>query len=68
MRLKVPTTPHTIRFPGSLYQKLQVMKDQTGRTFNGLVIWLLEIGYAVALRHEEKLKVELEKEDEEVQQ
>lgn len=64
MRLKVPTTPHTIRFPGSLYEKLQIMKDQTGRTFNGLVVWLLEIGITVALRHEEKLKAELEKENE----
>ena len=69
MRLKVPTTPHTIRFPGYLYEKLQILKDKTGRTFNGLVIWLLEIGYAVAIKHEEQLQKVLEQaEDEEAQQ
>ena len=46
MRLKIPTSAHTIRFPGDLYEKVHIIADKDGRTFNGAVVYLLQIGYA----------------------
>lgn len=46
MKLSIPTRSHTIRFPGDLYDKIHLMSDDEGRTFNGQVVWLLQVGYA----------------------
>jgi hypothetical protein len=55
MRLKIPTSAHTIRFPGDLYEKIHILAGQSGRTFNGAVVYLLQIGFAVAKRYDESV-------------
>jgi len=59
-KLGMPTRTHTIRFPGDLYEKIHLLADANSRTFNGMVVYLLEIGYAVDRKYQEGLKKEIE--------
>ena len=60
MKLSIPTVSHTIRFPGDLYDKIHLDAEKYGRTFNGQVVYLLQIGFAVAKKYEEGLSKEVE--------
>jgi hypothetical protein len=35
MKMSMPSRSHTIRFPAELYDKIHMLADQNGRTFNG---------------------------------
>lgn len=59
----MPTRSHTIRFPGDLYDKIHILADNNGRTFNGQVVYLLQIGYAVDRKYYDGLTKEIEKTD-----
>ena len=63
MRMSAPSTPHTIRFPQDLYDKVHILSSQSGRTFNGAVIYLLQIGFAVAQKYEEHIQKQIEDEN-----
>ena len=62
MKLSIPTRSHTIRFPGDLYDKIHILADkkENGRTFNGQVIYLLQIGYTVDKKYREGLDKQVE--------
>jgi hypothetical protein len=60
MRLTAQSTPHTIRFPADLYTKLHILANESGRTFNGAVIYLLQIGYTVMKKYEENIQKQIE--------
>lgn len=55
MKLSIPTRSHTIRFPGDLYDKIHLLADENGRTFNGQVTYLLQLGYTVDKKYREGL-------------
>jgi hypothetical protein len=56
MKLSIPTRSHTIRFPGDIYDRIHIQADNEGRTFNGQVVWLLQLGYATYARYCNDLK------------
>jgi hypothetical protein len=60
MKLSIPTRSHTIRFPGDIYDKIHIQADSNGRTFNGQVIYLLQIGYTVDKKYREGLDKQVE--------
>ncbi len=60
-RLSIPTKSHTIRFPADLYDKVHLLADQNARTFNGEVIYLLQIGFALDRKYYEGQVKEIEK-------
>lgn len=45
--IRIPTRSHTIRFPTDLYEKIHILAEQNGRTFNGEIVYLLQVGYTV---------------------
>lgn len=63
MRLGIPSRSHTIRFPGDLYEKVHILADQNGRTFNGQVVYLLQIGYTVDRKYAEGLQKQIAEND-----
>jgi predicted DNA-binding protein len=63
MRLSVPSKAHTIRFPQDLYDKMQILAQESGRTFNGTVVYLSQIGYAVAIKYQESISKQIEDEN-----
>jgi hypothetical protein len=60
MRLSIPSRSHTIRFPGDLYDKIHILADNNGRTFNGQVIYLLQLGYTVDKKYQEGIQKQVE--------
>jgi hypothetical protein len=48
--LRIPSHPHTIRFPDDLYWKVKLMSEKDSRNFNGEVIYLIELGYAMTVK------------------
>lgn len=60
MKMSLPTKSHTIRFPGELYDKIHLLADNNGRTFNGQVVYLLQIGYTVDRKYFEGLTKQIE--------
>jgi hypothetical protein len=63
MKMSIPSRSHTIRFPGDLYDKIHILADQNGRTFNGQVIYLLQIGYTVDHKYQEGIQKQIEESD-----
>ncbi len=63
VKLSLPTRSHTIRFPGDLYEKIHLLADQNGRTFNGEVVYLLQLGYTLDRKYYEGLVKEIDKTD-----
>lgn len=63
MKLSIPTRSHTIRFPGDLYERIHIIADKNARTFNGEVVYLLQLGYSVDRKYQEGLEKEAEKAD-----
>ena len=64
MKMSIPTRSHTIRFPGDLYEKVHILADNNKRTFNGMVVYLLQIGYTVDRKYYEGLKKAIEESEE----
>jgi predicted DNA-binding protein len=64
--MSIPSRSHTIRFPGDLYEKIHILADQNGRTFNGQVIYLLQIGYTVDKKYQEGIQKQIEETHDEV--
>ena len=62
-KLSMPTRSHTIRFPGDLYEKIHILADQNGRTFNGQVNYLLQIGYTVDRKYAEGIANQIKESD-----
>jgi hypothetical protein len=62
MRMSIPSRSHTIRFPGDLYEQIHLLADSGGRTFNGQVVYLLQIGYTVNKKYQEGLDKKVEEE------
>jgi hypothetical protein len=63
VKMSIPSRSHTIRFPGDLYDKTHILADQNGRTFNGQVIYLLQIGYTVDRKYAEGVAKQIEESD-----
>lgn len=63
VKLSMPTRSHTIRFPGDLYDKIHMLADQNGRTFNGQVVYLLQIGYTVDRKYAEGIQKQIKESD-----
>lgn len=63
MRMRMPSKAHTIRFPQDLYDKMQLFAQESGRTFNGAVVYLAQIGYAVAIKYQESINKQIEDEN-----
>ena len=59
-KMSIPTRSHTIRFPGDLYDKIHILADQNGRTFNGQIVYLLQIGYTVDRKYAEGIQKQVE--------
>ena len=59
-KLGIPSRSHTIRFPGDLYAKIHLLADKNSRTFNGEVVYLLSIGYAVDRKYVDGLSKEVD--------
>ncbi len=60
MKQSIPTRSHTIRFPGDIYDKIHILALENGRTFNGEVVYLLQIGYTVDKKYREGLTRQVE--------
>lgn len=56
MKISLPTRGHTIRFPEDLYAQIHIEAKNNSRTFNGQVVYLLQLGYAVSKKYEEGLQ------------
>jgi hypothetical protein len=60
VKMSIPSRSHTIRFPGDLYEKIHLLADAEARTFNGMVVYLLEIGYTVNKKYQEGLQKQVD--------
>lgn len=60
VKLSIPTKSHTIRFPGDLYDKIHMLADGNSRTFNGQVVYLLQLGYAVDRKYYDGLTKQID--------
>jgi hypothetical protein len=60
VKMSIPSRSHTIRFPGDLYEKIHLLADSESRTFNGMVVYLLEIGYTVNKKYQEGLQKQVD--------
>lgn len=60
VKMSLPTRSHTIRFPADLYEKIHISADQGSRTFNGQIVYLLQIGYTVDKKFHEGLNKQIE--------
>lgn len=60
VKMSLPTRSHTIRFPGDLYDKIHLLADENGRTFNGQVVYLLQIGYTVDRKYAEGIQKQID--------
>ena len=60
MRMSIASRSHTIRFPGDLYEQIHLLADKNGRTFNGQVVYLLQIGYTVDKKYQEGIQKQVE--------
>lgn len=58
-KMSMPTRSHTIRFPQDLYDRIHILADQNSRTFNGEVIYLLQIGFAVDHKYTEGIQTNI---------
>jgi len=56
MKTKFLSTAHTIRFPDDLYWKIKEKAKLERRPFNSQVVYLLELGYGLVVKRDEKLK------------
>lgn len=63
VKMSLPTRSHTIRFPQDLYDKIHTLADNNSRTFNGEIVYLLQIGYAVDRKYTEGLVKQVEESD-----
>lgn len=66
VRIHPISRSHTLRYPDDLYSKLHIMADKDGRTFNGMCIHLLEIGYVVYSKYLEGVNKQIEASKEDV--
>jgi hypothetical protein len=63
MKMSMSTRSHTIRFPGDLYEQIHLLADREHRKFNGMVVYLLQIGYTVNKKYQEGLEKQVEETD-----
>lgn len=63
VKLSMPTRSHTVRFPGDLYDKIHALASSNARTFNGEVMYLLQLGYTVDRKYNEGLAKQVETSD-----
>lgn len=59
-KMSMPTRSHTIRFPNDLYDRIHIQADTNGRTFNGQVVYLLQLGFAVDQKYAENVQKTVE--------